>query len=377
MKEDKRGFSHYGEPAKGCRYCVRGEKVVLFITGLCGQRCHYCPISEKKFGKDVIYANEWKIESDKDLLEEIRLTEAKGAGITGGDPLVKIDKTCRHIKFLKDNMGERFHIHLYTPLKLADKKNLKKLYDAGLDEIRFHPDIDDEKRWDKIENATKHGWDVGIEIPCIPEKRERIMKLIEQFAGKIKFVNLNELEFSDTEVKHYNLEGQQRKDSRSYATAGSEELAKDIIKAVEKKGLDLSVYYCSAMLKDRTQMGNRIKKRAKQVTKPYDIVTKEGMLIRGVLYLEELKPGFRYHEKLANLEKEERSRIIKRLEEKAEEVKKIGVEHLDIDREKLRIILPRREIKKNLKDFKKAGLVPAIVEEYPTKDSVEIEVELF
>ena len=54
-----------GRIAKGCEYCIKGEKLVLFITGLCPLKCFYCPVSDKKIYKDVIYANEWKIEDIK------------------------------------------------------------------------------------------------------------------------------------------------------------------------------------------------------------------------------------------------------------------------------------------------------------------------
>ncbi|MFA5888561.1 MAG: radical SAM protein, partial [Candidatus Nanoarchaeia archaeon] len=49
-----------GELPKGCQMCVRGEKEVIFVTGVCSRQptCYFCPISDQKHGKDVIYANE-------------------------------------------------------------------------------------------------------------------------------------------------------------------------------------------------------------------------------------------------------------------------------------------------------------------------------
>lgn len=159
--------------AKGCKLCVTGHKMVLFCTGLCPRDCFYCPISDKKKYKDVVYANEWPIKNVKDMITEAKLTEAKGAGFTGGDPLVKLDRTLSYIKLLKKRFGKKFHIHLYTSLDLVDEKTLKKLYNAGLDEIRFHPNIYNKKLWPRIFLAKKFGWDVGIEIPAIPTAEKK------------------------------------------------------------------------------------------------------------------------------------------------------------------------------------------------------------
>ncbi len=362
----EKGFEVYGCPAEGCKYCVKGEKLVLFITGICSQRCNFCPVSEKKFGADDIYANEWKISSKEDMLEEIKLTDAQGAGITGGDPLCKIDRTVEYIKFLKEKKRKQFHIHLYTPFKLVTEENMKALFESGLDEIRFHPKLDDDSEWDKIEIALKYNWDAGLEIPCLPDKVEEMKKLVDYFNNKVKFLNLNELEFSDTEVEHYNMDEYETRNDESYAVKGSKESAFEIIEYARSIKSDMSVYFCSSFLKDRIQMGNRIIRRAKAVAKSYDEITEEGMLIRGCIYLDELKPDVNYREKLEKVDKKE---IMKKLNEV-----KIDLPH-DIDEKKLRITCSANELKKKAEEIKKLNLVPAIVEEYPTEDAIEVEVE--
>ena len=169
------------------------EKLVLFITGLCGQKCFYCPVSEHKFGADDVYADEWKLskdpaQADQELLEECRLIEAKGAGITGGDPLATLAKTTHYIQLLKKQFGKSFHIHLYTSFDLVNENNLKELFDAGLDEIRFHADFYNKNKWNNIYIAKKFNWKIGIEIPCIPDLKKEtyeIKKTEQKHSGNL------------------------------------------------------------------------------------------------------------------------------------------------------------------------------------------------
>src|SRR3989338_11016548 len=91
---------------EGCQYCVRGEKLVLFVTGICPRKCYFCPVSDEKYGHDVCYANERKVAHSEDIIAEALQMDAKGAGITGGDPLSRLDKTVDAIKLLKAKFGK-------------------------------------------------------------------------------------------------------------------------------------------------------------------------------------------------------------------------------------------------------------------------------
>ena len=57
-----------GNLPKGCRQCVKGQKLVFFVTGICPRRCYYCPISDKKYQHDVIYANERPVKNIHQIL---------------------------------------------------------------------------------------------------------------------------------------------------------------------------------------------------------------------------------------------------------------------------------------------------------------------
>ncbi len=279
---------------EGCRLCALGAKMVLFVTGLCDAGCFYCPLSREKMNKDVIYADEMPVKRDEDILLEARLIDALGTGITGGDPMKKVERTARYITLLKDNFGKEHHIHLYTAS--GGREDIEMLASAGLDEIRFHPPP---ALWDKMQGsiyerrlrwALETGMDVGIEVPVLPDMEKELVALV-QFADDMGvFVNLNELEFSETNYEELNARGYEPKNDISSAVKGSEELAYKIV----GMDWDIAVHYCSAAFKDGVQMKNRLMRRAKNVKRDYEELTEDATLILGVIKGENLREIYEY-----------------------------------------------------------------------------------
>lgn len=133
----------------GCLCCQKGAKMVLFVTGLCHKDCFFCPLSDERKNRDVIFANERAVFSDIDVLDEARSMNAEGTGITGGEPLLEFEKVIHYIRLLKNEFGKSHHIHLYTSTA-PSAAYLKELAEAGLDEIRFHPPIE---MWNKLPDS--------------------------------------------------------------------------------------------------------------------------------------------------------------------------------------------------------------------------------
>jgi len=372
--------------AKGCRQCVLGRKLVVFVTGICPRNCFYCPLSEEKKNKDVIYANERELmdENDTDaIIQEAKACRSKGAGFTGGDPLARIDRTSRYIKLLKKEFGKDFHIHLYTSLDLLSPKSLKMLDDSGLDELRLHPDFSSDRYWKKFDllfsgNKRRYSFDIGVEIPSIPGFEEKTKKLIDYFIPRIDFLNINELEISDTNSCELVDRSFVAKDKLSYGVEGSEELALKLLRYCENKYPKANVHYCTCKLKDGVQLRERLKLRAANTKKMFDIATDDGTIIRGVIYLHELKPSFGYKTILKNILPHEKEKLLKELMiAKIGLIKEFGIPKnmLEVDLQKLRIITNIGVVRKLSRRLRAKGLVPAIVEQYPTWDQMEVDVE--
>lgn len=386
--EETRYYSkRIGSLPKGCKLCVRGEKLVLLITGLCKRDCFYCPLSDAKKNRDVVYANEWEVTLEdkklgekqlKTIIEEAQLCEAKGAGITGGDPLLVVERTASAIRRLKKEFGNGFHIHLYTTPEAVTEKKLSLLYEAGLDEIRFHPKIWDDKDWHKIDSADKFPWSIGVEIPAIPGYEKETKKLIDYASSRAKFLNINELELADTKANRLLSMGYTAKDELSYGVAGSEEMAHELMEYILDKGYNLRVHYCTCKLKDAVQMASRIKRRAKNVAYAFDKITHEGMLYRGIIYPKETKPSFSYRKLMREMNEDERNRVIALLtgmKQKLIDNLSIKENEIVVDEHKLRLITAQKILKKHAKEIKRMGFYPALVEEYPTRDGLEVDIE--
>jgi len=265
----------------GCTHCVDGAKMVLLVTGCCSTHCFYCPLSEGKKGKDVVYANERLISTDDAILDEATSMAAQGTGITGGEPLLVLDRTLHVISLLKDTFGNHHHIHLYTSVLDASKAD--DVVAAGLDELRVHPPID---LWAHMDASTlgpiaaQLPIPVGLEIPLVPRLHNETFSLLQwaETSG-IAFINLNELEFSDTNGDALRRQGYELKNDISNAVDGSELLGYEIVDA----GLDVPIHYCSSSFKDAVQLRKRLLRQASITAPLYAIITEDGTLLKGIV----------------------------------------------------------------------------------------------
>lgn len=250
--------------------------MVLFVTGLCGSRCFYCPLSFKRRGHDKSWANERPIAKRADLLLEAENMEALGAGVTGGDPIKRLERTIRYVKLLKSRFGRKFHVHIYT--RRASRNALRKLHDAGVDEIRFHFAPISAIR----EAARLDRWDVGIEIPAIPGQTAQAKNYIKaaKEAGAA-FCNLNELDFSEGNLANFRKRGYSTKNRLSYGVKGSEGAALKLLRYCGRIGL--GAHYCPSSVKDGVQLRRRFIRSARNIKKPYESVTRDGLLVKGVI----------------------------------------------------------------------------------------------
>lgn len=305
-----------GKLPTGCALCEAGTKLVLFITGVCHYKCFYCPIAgEKRMSRDA-WANERRLDwSDEaaaiaGILAEARSLQAKGTGITGGDPLYDPERTIAAIRALKREFGPKHHVHLYTQIPF-DRKWLRALQEAGLDELRFHPPDETwadpdafppyASLWLEARRMEEAGlWDVGFEIPCIPGSQEPMWGLVQWLDRHgFKFLNANEMEFSETNYAQLLARGYRIKDDETSRAMLSEEVAREVMSRASRANMGLALHFCSSPFKDRVQLRQRLARQAERAVKPYEVATEDGTLVRGVIecpdpkeMIEEIRAAF-------------------------------------------------------------------------------------
>ena len=265
--------------SKGCEQCAKGGKMVLFVYGYCDQRdCFYCPLGENRKNVTDVYANERKIESDEDVIAEAKRMSALGTSITGGEPQEAMAKTTRYLELLKDEFGEDHHTHLYTGIT-GGRENMRRLSEAGLDEIRFHPPLEmwgdmHGTEWEEILHiAREEGLTPAFEIPGIRAEPEFLEFLDE---GAAEFCNINEFEMSDGNYRRMQEEGFELQEGHMSAVEGSKDDA-----IVSEMASHEKVYFCTSVFKDAAQHRNRLKRMAKNIRREFDEVTDDGTLVYG------------------------------------------------------------------------------------------------
>ncbi len=350
-----------GKLPEGCRLCSKGSKMVLFVTGLCNSACYYCPLSQEKSGKDVVYADEMPVSGEEDIMYEVESIGAEGAGLSGGDPLCSLERTLSFITLLKTRKGKKFHLHLYTSQADAPPEVVRKLSDAGLDEIRFHPQG---SNWSGIKHALSTGMNVGIEMPAIPNQSEHLIHVAQRAEEMgVPFLNMNELESSETNFERLVSLGMKLTSLDKASIKGSAETAEKVLQWGVENLKSLTLHFCSARNKDSVQLRNRLERRLENVIRPLEERDdSEPLLILGIVRAP-------YGQELS----EEHLQF---LEHKLQDLFEVPQELMDVDYRRKRIEIAPWILEEIADDLRHAFTHSQILEigiahEYPTWDRLQ------
>ena len=269
--------------SKACRQCCEGAKMVLFVTGVCGKDCWYCPISYERKDKDLAFANDRPVYDPQDIIDEARMMSALGTGVTGGEALLRLDRVVEYCRLLKNEFGKKHHIHLYTGTA-PNRATLEKL--SGLvDEIRMHPpqelwkDILNTKYIESAKAAKEMGFEVTIEVPSLPGLEYLIPAL-----PYLDYLNINELEWSETNAGAMRRRGYSLEDDYHNAVPGAAVWAEKLLAAGGGRcedGTCGKVHWCSSTFKDSVQLRERLKRIAKNTARPFEEITEDGTVVYG------------------------------------------------------------------------------------------------
>ena len=137
-----------------------------------------------------------------------------------------------------------------------------------------------------IDECNRVGINVGIELPCEPDKADSLFALLEEMDGSnVQFLNLNELEITvgnqeNMDVRGFNLSG-----SMTAAAEGSLELALNLKQ--HAKDMSFHVKFCSANFKDAGQLRARFRRRAEVTLRPYEVLSDDDTILFGAIPTDE------------------------------------------------------------------------------------------
>ena len=264
------------ELSPGCRICAEGGWSCLFINGRCNCRCFFCPTSQDEIGLPT--TNTVDFRTPADYVAYLERFGFAGASISGGEPLLTPGRSLAFVTAIKRHFGDRMHVWLYTNGTLVHPEILNRLRDAGLDEIRF--DIGATGyRLDKLRLAVGVIPTVTVEIPAIPEDRERMKShMVEMRETGVNHLNLHQLRLTPYNFDQLAARNYTFVHGDKVTVLESELTALELLQYSLDQRLGLPVNYCSFVYKNRYQALASRRRNAAFVGKGFETLTPAGYL---------------------------------------------------------------------------------------------------
>lgn len=260
----------------GCRSCLEGDWSCLFITGNCNCRCFYCPTAQDVGGDPGTNNLDFpKVDDYVDYLARFNFT---GASISGGEPLLVLEKSLKYLTAIRRRLGDGIHLWLYTNGTLLTRDIARRLRDAGLDEIRV--DIGATGyALDQLRLAVGIIPHITVEIPAIPEEGGLLReKLVEMAESGVNYLNLHQLRLTGHNYAHLAGRGYTFLHGERVTVLESELTALELLRYSLDRQLALGVNYCSFVYKNRFQGAAGRRRAGAQIAKKYEDVTASGYL---------------------------------------------------------------------------------------------------
>ena len=266
----------------GCRTCAAGGWSCLFINGRCNASCFYCPTSQDDTGDPL--TNGIPFATPEDYAEYVARFGFTGASISGGEPLLTLDRTLAYLDAVRRRCGDTVHLWLYTNGTLLTREIVGELRSAGLDEVRF--DIGATNyNLSKLHLAVGVIPTVTVEIPTVPEDEELLReKLTEMAQSGVQHLNLHQLRLTPHNLRHLANRAYTFVHGESVTVLESELAALRLVRQAIEQGIDLPVNYCSFPYKRRFQHAAARRRGIPFVRADHEAVTEAG-------YLRSLGPG--------------------------------------------------------------------------------------
>ena len=204
----------------------------------------------------------------------------KGASFSGGEPFLQYEKVLTFTRKIRERMGKGIYIWLYTNGDLVDKKKLKALKEAGLNEIRF--DIS-ARNYDlkAVKMAVGIIDTVTVEIPAIPEDYEILKKCLPRMkAIGVAHLNLHQLFANQHCYKPFNDRQYTFLHQPNIPILESEMTALRIIQYAVDKNIGLPINYCCSIYKHRFQQKAYRKRFQSFIRERYEVSTESGFIRR-------------------------------------------------------------------------------------------------
>jgi pyruvate formate-lyase activating enzyme-like uncharacterized protein len=277
---------HSGPLSRGCRSCMAGTWSCLYITERCQASCFYCPqdAQSQRDGEFVPNGEGMSFEDPELYADYVAACGVDGVGVSGGEPLIDLDRVLATVAAVKDRTEGRVYVHVYTNGLMVTRERLASLRAVGVDELRV--DIAACRyETSALALAREYVDTLTVEIPAIPEDEERLTGVLGDLAAiGVDHLNLHQLFATRFNASALVARGYTLLHQRPVAVMESEFTALRVFGESLRQGIDLNVNYCCPVYKARFQPRKSMARAAALACRAHEEVTWPGYVRRVVLH---------------------------------------------------------------------------------------------